>query len=162
MAGCSSNDKEGVDDWDKAASFIGDRTACRSASSLGAMAGPIFQFAFITFLPAVLAGGSTYFGRARNARRWWFLLTATAVLYVVYVAIFYAIATPLFGGFEFSRPISEPTVQVRSLYPNLLRFYATPLVVFLLVAAPIVVALLRLFGKRLTIGLSDRGRKMGR
>jgi hypothetical protein len=119
------------------------------------MAGVIFQFALILFLPAVLAAGSMYFSRARLARRWWFLFTASAVLYVVYVAIFYAIAAPLFGGFEFSRPGDESTVQVRSMYPNLLVFYATPLVVFLLIAAPVVVALLRLFRKRLTIGSSD-------
>jgi len=121
------------------------------------MAGVIFQFALILFLPAVLAAGSMYFSRERLAGRWWFLLTVTAVLYAVYVAIFYAIAAPLFGGFEFSRPAGDSTVQVRSMYPNLLFFYATPLVVFLLVAAPIVVALLRLFRKRLTIGSSDRG-----
>jgi hypothetical protein len=121
------------------------------------MAGVILQFAVITLLPAVLAGGLMYFTRARLSRRWWFLLAATAVLYVVYVAIFYVVAPPLFGGFEFSRRGGESTVQVRSLYPNLLRFYATPLVLFLLVAAPIGVALLRLFRKRLTIGSSDRG-----
>ena len=84
-------------------------------------------------------------------------MTATAALYVVYVAIFYAIAAPLFGGFEFSQPGGKSTVQVQSFYPNLFIFYATPLVVFLFVAAPIVVALLRLFRKRLTIGSSDRG-----
>jgi hypothetical protein len=121
------------------------------------MAGIISQFAFIIFMPAVLAGGLTYFTRARLARRWWFLLTAAAILYVVYVAIFYVTAAPLFGGFEFSKPTAESTVQVRSLYPNLLWFYATPLLVFLLVSAPIVVVLLRLFRKRLTIGSSDRG-----
>ncbi len=120
------------------------------------MAGIILQFAFIIFLPAVLAVGSMYFARARIARRWWFLLTTAVVLYLVYATLFYVIATPLFGGFEFSKPTAGSTVQVRSLYPNLLRFYATPLLVFFLVAAPIVVALLRLFRKRLTIGSSDR------
>ena len=146
-----------VDDRDKSVSVRFGAFARRSALSLGAMAGVIFQFALIVFLPAVLAGGSMYFSRARLARRWWFLLTATAALYVVYVAIFYAIAAPLFGGFEFSRPSGESTVQVRSMYPNLLIFYATPLVAFLLIAAPIVVVLLRLFRKRPTIGWSDRG-----
>ena len=80
-----------------------------------------------------------------------------AVLYVAYVAIFYVVAPPLFGGFEFSRPGGQSTVQVRSMYPNLLRFYAVPLILFLLIAAPIVAALLRLFRKRLTISSSDRG-----
>ena len=97
-----------------------------------------------------------YFARARITRRWWFLLTATVVLYVAYVVLFNLIAAPLFGGFEFSKPGAGSTVQVRSLYPHLLRFYATPLIVYLLVAAPTVVVLLWLFRKRLTIGSSDR------
>lgn len=121
------------------------------------MAGIISQFAFIIFLPALLAVGSMYFARARITRRWWFLLTATVVLYVGYVVLFNLIAAPLFGGFEFSKPGAGSTVQVRSLYPNLLRFYATPFTVYLLVAAPSVVALLWLFRKRLTNGTSERG-----
>jgi hypothetical protein len=115
------------------------------------------QFLFITLLPGVLAVGTTYFARARIAKPWWFFFAATVLLYVVYVTVFYAVAAPLFGGFEFSRPSAGSTVQVRSMYPNLLRFYVTPLFVFLLVAAPLVIALLRLFRKRLTIGSSDRG-----
>jgi hypothetical protein len=121
------------------------------------MAGIISQFALIIFLPALLAVAAMYFARARITRRWWFLLTATVVLYVTYVVLFSLIAAPLFGGFEFSKPDAGATVQVRSLYPNLLRFYATPLIAYLLIAAPIVLVLLWLFRKRLTIGSSDRG-----
>jgi hypothetical protein len=121
------------------------------------MFGVLLQFAFVTFLPAIIAAGTTYFARARVARRWWFLLTATIVLYVVYVVVFFLIAAPLYGGFDFTHPRGDSVVQVRSMYPNLLRFYVTPLLVFVAIAASIVVVLLRLFRKRLTIGSSDRG-----
>ena len=120
------------------------------------MANVILQFAFIIFLPAAVSVGSVYFARGRIARPWWFLLTTTVVLYVAYVALFYLIAAPLYGGFEFSRTGSGSTVEVRSLNPNLLRFYATPLFVFCLVAVPTVIALRRLFRKRPIIGSSDR------
>jgi hypothetical protein len=111
------------------------------------MSSVILQFAFIVFLPAAVSVGSTYLARQSIARPWWFLLTVTLILYVAYVVLFYLIAAPIVGGFDFSKGKDGSTVQVRSHMPNLLSFYAKPLVVFFFVAVLIVIGLFRLFRK---------------
>jgi hypothetical protein len=111
------------------------------------MASGIAQFAFIIFLPAVVSLGSAYFGRAGVSRPWLFFFAAALILYIVYVAIFYAVAETLVGGYAISRPDPASSVQVRSLTPNLLVFYAKPLLMFIVVAAPILFGLHRLFHK---------------
>jgi hypothetical protein len=65
------------------------------------MASVIFQFAFIIFRPAAVSVRSTYLARGSIARPWWFLLTVTLVLNVAYVVLFYLVAAPMFGGFDF-------------------------------------------------------------
>jgi hypothetical protein len=109
------------------------------------MASVIIQFAFIIFLPALAALGSAYFGRVAVSRPWLFFLVAAVILYVAYVAIFYAVAETLVGGVAISKPDPASAVPVRSLTPNLLIFYAKPLLVFVVVAAPILFVLNRLF-----------------
>jgi hypothetical protein len=109
------------------------------------MASVIVQCAFIIFFPAVVSVGSVYFGRAGVSRPWLFLLVATVVLYAIYVAVFYAVAETLVGGVAISKPDPASSVRVRSLTPNLLIFYAKPLLVFIIVAVPILFGLNRLF-----------------
>jgi hypothetical protein len=109
------------------------------------MASVIVQFAFIIFFPAVMALGSAYFGRVGVSRPWLFFLVATVILYVIYVATFYAVAETLSGWFAISRPDPASPARVRSLTPNLLIFYAKPLLVFIAVAAPTLFGLNRFF-----------------
>jgi hypothetical protein len=69
------------------------------------------------------------------------------ILYIAYVAVFYAVADTLSGGFATSKPDSTSPAQVRSVTPNLLLFHAKPLAVFLIVAVPIVLGLHKVFRK---------------
>ncbi len=95
--------------------------------------------------PAGISLASTYLGRATISRTGLYLVSTTVVLYLVYIAVFYAIAETLHGGFAISKPNPAAAVQVRSLTPNLFVFYSKPLLVFLALAIPIVFCLNRLF-----------------
>jgi heme/copper-type cytochrome/quinol oxidase subunit 2 len=136
---------ERVDDLEKPVSFDVGAAPRRSTSSLGAMLPVAIQFALIIFLPAIISAGSGYIGGSGIARPWLYFLVTTVVLYVVYVAIFYALAETISGGFAISRhdPTSSP--QVRSSVPNLIAFYAKPLAVFIVAAIPAVIGLNKLF-----------------
>jgi hypothetical protein len=111
------------------------------------MVSAIAQFALIIMLPAALSLALTYLGEGDISRPWLFFLVATVILYIVYVAVFYAIAATLRGGFAISKPDPSSPARVRSLTPNLLIFYAKPLLVFTVLSVPVAFGLVRLFHK---------------
>jgi hypothetical protein len=111
------------------------------------MINTILQLFAIIFFPAAISLASTYLGRATISRPGLYFLSTTVVLYVVYTAVFYAIAETLHSSFAFSKPNPAAAVQVRSLTPNLLAFYAKPLLVFIVLTIPIVICLNRVFRK---------------
>jgi hypothetical protein len=97
----------------------------------------------ILFFPIILAAAVAYVGWHRISRPWWFLLSATIILFGIYVIVTDYCRVPLVATLPAGKDGNSNSSDWSNLYALLPLW--KPLSLLMIVSVPVLAALLRLF-----------------